>query len=290
MSFQFTDQHHKDYYEKGFTIFRSIVPTSLLTDLRRETDKGRLIARKRSGESAQRLQPIVNYPEIDFKPFVDFHHLPALVDALNTLFEAGFGKKVDVDATREVCGVLYEPATRPWCTNWHRDWRDNARGLRLAEWDKRLLDIRMFNQVNCALYDDSCTWVVPGSHLRRDTTAEIRRFPDRPIQQPDFGGLNIEDAEAAVRDYTLSMPGAYQAHLFAGDYMLYRNSLWHLGSYLPYRKRATIHDSLFSDDFREWFKNPPFHPAKADGTRDWENPNINTLTYQQCKAEQTRNN
>lgn len=284
MPFSFTDRHITDYHEKGFTIFRSIVPTALLTDLRREADKGRQIARKRSGESAQRLQPILNYPEISPRPFDDFRHLPALVDALNALFEQGFGKKVDTDATRDVFGILYEPASQPWCTMWHRDWRDNVKGLRLAEWDKRQLDIRLFNQVNCALYGDSCTWVVPGSHLRRDTPSEIRRFPDRPIPGPNLENLNAEEAEAAALAYTMSMPGAHQAHLFAGDYMLYRNSLWHIGNYLPYRKRATIHDGLFSDAFREWFKDPPYHPAKEDGSRDWENPNVETAAYRERES------
>ena len=29
-----------------------------------------------------------------------------------------------------------------------------------------------FNQINCPLYEDNCTWFVPGSHLRDDFPAE----------------------------------------------------------------------------------------------------------------------
>jgi hypothetical protein len=288
MAFEFTDQHIKDYHELGFTVFREILPPSLIGDLRRETDKGREIARKRSGEQAQRLQPIVNFPEIDMRPFDDYHHLPPLLDALNALFEEGFGAKVDTDATRPNFGVLYEPATLPWCTQWHRDWRDNIKGLSVAAWEKVKLDIRLFNQINCALYDDSCTWVVPGSHLRLDTPGEILRFPERPILGPSIpDGTGAEERETTCLAYTRSMPGAVQAHLHAGDYLLYRNSLWHIGNYVPYRKRATIHDGLFTPEFKAFFEKPPYNPPQADGsTPDWENPNTQTPTYRKWKAMQ----
>jgi hypothetical protein len=39
---------------------------------------------------------------------------------------------------------------------------------------KHLHDPECFNQINCALYDDHCLWVVPGSHSRGDTAAEVR--------------------------------------------------------------------------------------------------------------------
>ena len=48
------------------------------------------------------------------------------------------------------------------------------------------------------------------------------------------------------------MPGAVQTQLEAGDYCLYRNTLWHLGNYVPYRKRATIHDGVFTPEFVTW--------------------------------------
>jgi hypothetical protein len=42
--------------------------------------------------------------------------------------------------------------------------------------------------------------------------------------------------------YVTGMPGAFQLCLNAGDFALYRSSAWHIGNYVPYRKRATIHD------------------------------------------------
>ena len=48
------------------------------------------------------------------------------------------------------------------------------------------------------------------------------------------------------------MPGARQLHLAAGDFCLYRNTLWHIGNYVPYRRRATLHDSVYTPAYREW--------------------------------------
>jgi hypothetical protein len=48
------------------------------------------------------------------------------------------------------------------------------------------------------------------------------------------------------------MPGAVCLHLDAGDFALYRNTLWHLGNYVPYGKRATLHDAADTPEFLEW--------------------------------------
>jgi hypothetical protein len=162
MPFQFSDQHIEEYHTQGYTVFRSILPPSLIADLRRETDRARQIAREKHGPQAQRLQPVFAY-DLAPAPFEAFGELPPLRDAIARLLSPRhtFG-------TRSLLGVLIEPAERPWCTKWHRDWRDNAPGLDIAAWQAVFHDPSYFNQVNCALYQDSSTWVVPGSHLRDD--------------------------------------------------------------------------------------------------------------------------
>jgi hypothetical protein len=56
------------------------------------------------------------------------------------------------------------------------------------------------------------------------------------------------------------MPGATQVHLRAGDFAMYRNSLWHIGSYVPYVKRATLHDIIDTPTMDEWVNtNVPTH-------------------------------
>ena len=50
------------------------------------------------------------------------------------------------------------------------------------------------------------------------------------------------------------MPGAVRLRLNAGDCAVYRNTLWHLGSYLPYRKRATLHDAVETPEYAAWWR------------------------------------
>ena len=75
-------------------------------------------------------------------------------------------------------------------------------------------------QWNIALYDDNRLWVVPGSHLRRNTQQEnaaVRDHPDRPL------------------------PGAVQADLKAGDGVTYIAPILHWGSRYGKDLRRTIH-------------------------------------------------
>src|SRR5262249_6738114 len=104
----------------------------------------------------------------------------------------------------------------------------------------------------CALYEDSSTWVVPGSHLRRDLPGEAQRFPDRPIREPVLDGKSSEERERVCLAYCQSMPSAVQLHLNAGDLALYRHTLWHIGNYVPYRKRATLHDIVDTAQYAAW--------------------------------------
>ncbi len=247
MPFTFSDQHIEDYQRHGFTVFRGIVPASLVGDLRRVTDQARELGRQAQGAQVQRLQPVSAYEQLDPTPVQDYAELSILADAV----QRTLGPE-HVHSNPEVLGVLLEPAEQPWCTPWHRDWRDNMGGLDLVAWEADFRTPALFNQVNCALYEDGSTWVVPGSHLRHDLPREIERFPDRPITGPDTTGLSAAEAERACWEYVVSMPGAEQLVLAAGDYCLYRNSLWHLGNYVPYRRRATLHDTADSDAFRRW--------------------------------------
>ena len=51
---------------------------------------------------------------------------------------------------------------------------------------------------------------------------------------------------------------------------MYRNSLWHVGSYVPYVKRATLHDIIDTPAMAEWVDtNVPNHFSTA--TREWQN-------------------
>ena len=247
MPFTFSEQHIEDYHRDGYTVFQSILPASLVGDLRRVTDEARDVARATSGGQVQRLQPVTAYEQLDLTPFRDCAELPALTDAVQRTLGSQFAH-----GNLDVLGILLEPADQPWCTQWHRDWRDNMGGLDLQRWEADFRHPELFNQVNCALYEDGSTWVVPGSHQRHDLPREIERFPHRPIEHPQTGNLDPAEAERVCWEYVVSMPGARQLVLAAGDYCLYRNSLWHIGNYVPYRRRATLHDTADTEAFRTW--------------------------------------
>lgn len=143
----------------------------------------------------------------------------------------------------------------PRHSNWHRDWRDNIEGLSRANWWRHFHDDAYFNQVNCALYEDNCLWVVPGSHLRGDTPDEAARFPIRPVPLADLSAAQSDDERASLCiEYARSMPGAVNLVLKPGDFCIYRNTLWHMGCYRPDQIRATIHDGQMTPLFREFMK------------------------------------
>jgi len=266
--FKFTDKHIEEYQTLGYTVFHGIIPVKLIDELRRECDRGTELARAQHGLQALRFQPIAKF-DINQKPFEEFQNLPEIRDAVSRIIQ------VDWEPSGlDIMGVLIEPSDSAYCMRWHRDWRDNVSGLDVRDWESHYQDVKLFNQVNAALYEDTCTWVVPGSHLRPDTDAEILRFPKRPILGPDFEGLCAAARERVSLDYLESLPGAKRILLDAGDYCLYRNSLWHTGNYVPYKKRATLHDAPMTQAFLE-YREAAIAKAKirlAEGI-EWENPN-----------------
>ena len=249
MAFKFSDSHIVEFQTQGCTVFKGILPPSLIRDLRAVTEKAREIAREKGGPQVQRLQPVADY-HLDQQPFIDFCELPDLVDAVARVLTTDHRP-----SSPKTLGILLEPAENPYCTMWHRDGRDNPR-TDYTRWREVFADLNYFNQTNCPLYQDNSLWFVPGSHLRPDDLQrESELFPiDRP-RVIDFPGKTSEERERLCREYTVSMPGAVQLHLEAGDYALYRPTAWHIGNYVPYIKRATLHDFVDTPTFAEWRKN-----------------------------------
>jgi|GEM_PF-5017622 len=122
MTFQFTEQHRDEYFSAGLTTLRGIIPPSLLSALRRETDKARAIARERAGPQSQRLQPVYRYEELNHRHFRDFLELAGMQATVEGILGAGH-------ETSDNMGVLLEPAEQAWCTNWHRDVAHHIPGL-----------------------------------------------------------------------------------------------------------------------------------------------------------------
>jgi hypothetical protein len=267
MPFQFRDSHISDFYTLGYTVFCSILPPALIRDLRRVAAQAREIIHSEQGQQVQRLQPVAAY-DLDSKPFQDFANLSPLRDAVSRVLNprVRYGNI-------NTLGILLHPGDIPYSTPWHRDWRDNQAGLNLSAWEERSSDIDLFNQMNSPLYEDSSLWVVPSSHLRRDLPGEIERFPDRPIPTPQLEGKTGVEREQVCLDYCRSMPGAVRLHLDTGDFALYRSTLWHLGNYVPYRNRATLHDFVDTPEYRTWREQVTTEAAQRQAAGiEMENP------------------
>lgn len=253
MAFVFQETMIDQYWREGYLIFRGILPPNLLADLRRQADKARDLAHRLNGPQTQRIQPIDRYrDDLDLRPFRDYAELDALRETVDRLLGPG-----RTHAHLDVMGLLVEPVERPWHCGWHRDGvvevPPEARDAEVEAFMAGIWhDKRFYNQVNCALYADSCTWFVPGSHLRQQ---------DMPGEQQSVGVAwlrnppeewTAEEAEQRYFEHCNAMPQAIPVHLGPGDFLIYRNLGWHTGLYLPYQPRATIHDIVSHPDLIEF--------------------------------------
>lgn len=253
MAFELTDADISGFYRLGYVVFRGILPVSLLGDLRREGDKAASIARRLHGPRAQRLQPLARYEaELDLRPFRDYAELPPLREAIARVLSPRHAH-----GRLDILGVLLSPAEEPWCTAWHRDMTLESSRLPPADFHDLMLDWDSVNQVNCPLYDDACTWFVPGSHLRAlDLPSELEASKRGGGMGPTpyASVADLIERERLCAGYATGMPGAVQLRLAAGDFAIYRPIGWHIGNYLPYQKRATLHDGLFTPEYETWWR------------------------------------
>lgn len=258
MGFHFTEAHREEYFTDGLTVLRDLIPPSLLGELRRESDKGRVIARQQKGGQTQRLQPVYAHEELDPRPFREFLDLPGLRATVDGILGSGY-------QTSDRMAIFLEPEAQAWSTAWHRDWGD-IRGVEWADFARVRDDLRLMNQFNAALYDDHSLWVVPGSHNRENTPEERAVVPDVYNGHPGIAeGLSETERERALLNFTRSMPGAHQVMLNAGDVAFYRACSWHLGNYVPYVKRATLHDSFPCQADLDWQRKVREIQAKQRG-------------------------
>lgn len=256
MTYKIPEQDIAGYYRDGYIVFKRIIPTTLIRELRIEADKAAAIARA-ANPQAQRIQPLEAHAEkINLAPFRDYAELPALRDAVDQLLS-----KEHTWANLDVMGILLEPSHYAWCTSWHRDITTQSSRLPREEFEALVLDWHAVNQINCPLYDDECTWFVPGSHVRTlDLPGELSAVArDAELKvgwgaRKDGAPEDLIAREANCEAYCKGMPGGIPLRLNTGDFALYRPFGWHLGTYLPYKKRATLHDIMFSPAFETWWR------------------------------------
>lgn len=245
MPYQYTEQSRDEYLTQGYTILRDLMPPTLIAELRLETDKAREIARRKDGTQAQRLQPVYAHEELNPRAFRDFLALPGLQTAVANILGPDHHQS-------DIMGVLLEPVAKAWCTSWHRDWGYNNPYVKLDPFFEAVRNLGMFNQLNAALYDDHSLWVVPNSHNRNDTAEETAAFPYPPTGPILPVHLTPTEREHICITYVRSMPGAIPVTLFSGDVAFYRACQWHIGNYVPYTRRATLHDGFYGPDDLAW--------------------------------------
>ncbi|KAJ4490683.1 hypothetical protein J3R30DRAFT_3279125 [Lentinula aciculospora] len=126
------------------------------------------------------------------------------------------------DLQLELFNLLINPLEHSFALRWHRDdVKENA----LPEQEQAALDKWHTGvQWNTALYEDSCLYVVPGSHRVVRTPAQrVHSCTLKPPSNP------------------MDMPGAALLTLKPGDTVFYNSNILHCAAYDHKVKRATLH-------------------------------------------------
>ena len=218
-------QHRRHFEEHGYVIIRNAINEQIRSGLRRATDV--LHQGVRDGKWTTRHQTVLE-PSVFDRAYIEFLNIAEInqcaeeILASNELIFGGLACLLGAPCD-QIC-------------KWHRDFPDSH--PEVAE----LLRLPCHAiQYNAAIYDDNSLWIIPGSHKRRSTQAEIQY-----AQQSDDLAFIHDRAEAlALREDLLSgMPGAINVSLNAGDIALYNNQIWHAAEYLQANKRATLHGAF----------------------------------------------
>ncbi|TCD70356.1 hypothetical protein EIP91_003708 [Steccherinum ochraceum] len=127
----------------------------------------------------------------------------------------------------ELVNLLINPESHDFALRWHRD---DIRGDASIEEEEKGLAIWAHGvQWNTALYDDSCLYIVPGTH--------------NTVRTPEQRALSTT-LEAPKNP--LDMPGAIVVPLKPGETVFYNSNILHLGIYTSKTPRATLHACMGS--------------------------------------------
>ncbi len=212
--------------DDGFIILRQVVPPERLDSLRASYET---VVERQHRHWAGELdwdEPVA----MDYKSKQPRVVLNAVVDAATAdtvefnLHEHTLGVSRQLmkapDAAPTAMFFMCNPATDHGPDSWHRD----AVGRRLAPLqglqEDMLANAPGYVQWNIPLYDDDVLWVVPGSHRRANTAAEVRQLAENP---------------------RAPLPGSMQVRLKAGDGVVYSNLILHWPSDYSTKHRRTIH-------------------------------------------------
>ncbi|SPO26644.1 related to Putative nicotinamide N-methyltransferase [Ustilago trichophora] len=221
------------------------------------------------------------------KTFQEFYASPLLLDVASLLI----GAEVE-DLQMELFNLLINPSSHRFALGWHRD--DIRPDVSPTEEQTRLDTPTYGVQFNTALYNDDCLFIVPGTHRRLRTPAEIHA---NQAKAPPATLVNDDDQEATKPEQGFAQDGTWlgvdppntlRVQLQPGQTAFYSQRILHRASYLPSAKRATLH-ACFGDASQggkgaaerarnvlqhgvEWMRDPTFGKDLPDNLKPmWAN-------------------
>ena len=222
------------FLEQGYVILRNVIPPALLDNVRAAYEKAvdrqrALWTRERTGSDPPggiwetAAQPRLH---LSRNSLVDGENPLAVEIWLHENLHGVSSRLLDIeDAAVTEMMLMCSPVKDHGPAKWHRDFFPAYCAPLQAYADDILESGPRYVQWNIPLYDDSVLWVVPGSHIRRNTGAEDRQLIDN-VRAP--------------------LDSAIQTHLSAGDGVAYILPLLHWGSNYSPKMRRTVHGG-FSD-------------------------------------------
>ncbi|GJE93606.1 hypothetical protein PsYK624_097660 [Phanerochaete sordida] len=230
-----SEQTYKSLYDtQGFVVIPDLIPPAQFPELFAAAE--RATARTREGAWPHRrtvgrqfppfdesgtpdvwgVQHIM-HPALGERAFAEWYTSDALLRTACELM--GCGKK---ELQMELFNMLVNPERADFALRWHRD---DVREDATEDEEREALGKWHYGvQWNTALLEDSCLFVVPGSHA----------VPRTPEQRTHSSTL------AAPKD-PMDMPGAIRVVLKPGETAFYNSNILHCATYSSSAPRLTLH-------------------------------------------------
>ncbi|MCX5662221.1 MAG: phytanoyl-CoA dioxygenase family protein [Planctomycetota bacterium] len=236
------------YHDQGYLVLRqAFTPArvkSLVDGVKRVAELGREGKIQVSFLDKEKTLPArlgnILHPDRYQPAFADW-----LAEDLAPLIEATIGGP----ARHSLYGMLAAGAGEPYLQGWHRDL-----GKPGAPDEVEYLKHHhgRFVQFNAPIQpDDHFLHIVPASHLRASTPAEIKA-QNRPAfdRQGKTGPLSADELIALEKwDAADAMPGAMIVRMNPGDIAFYNANLWHRGWNAKGLTRWTMHSAFWKPEY-----------------------------------------
>lgn len=245
------------YREQGFLHVKGLFGSGRVASARRAAEHLPDWIRRRSrNRNVQRIGHLQSCAAVEDPAWIrKFYGHPALQRLLGEVFGADIRPAPDMSRDLQITALLVEPLDCWWSTGLHRDYRDFPTGIDVVAWRARFTDFRLFNQINIPLLADSSFWLIPGSHARDDLAREARMVRERDrYANCQSGRTSPERTEEYRRQLAedLRECGAVNIVSAPGDFILYRSNMLHCGVYEPGVGRLTLHDAVYSSEWRRF--------------------------------------